>query len=80
MAMQRIKKNINDVRRNVAKENTAEIEKMIRERVANFRLKFGTLSPEERSCLFEEQRVKIQDIKETAKSQLEDFDIQPSKW
>ena len=52
-----------------------------REKVASFRLKYGALSHEECSPLFEEQKYKIQQVKENFnKSLLDNFDIQPSKW
>ncbi|XP_052249170.1 uncharacterized protein LOC127856981 isoform X2 [Dreissena polymorpha] len=77
----RFKKNMNKLRKNLEKENTAEIEKMVRERVANFRLKFSTLNSEERSCIFEEQMLRIQEVKDNVnKTHLENFDVQPSKW
>ncbi|KAL4218097.1 hypothetical protein ACF0H5_022833 [Mactra antiquata] len=79
--IKRFEQNLNKLKKSVQKENTAEIEKMIRERIASFRLKFGTLSNEECSPLFEEQQLKLHDVKDNVnKIHLENFDIKPSKW
>ncbi|XP_052762035.1 uncharacterized protein LOC128204677 [Mya arenaria] len=77
----RFRRNIERLRQSVQKESTAEIEKMVRERSANFHLKFGMLKLEECSSLFEKQLHRIQDVKDKAtKARLESFDVLPSKW
>lgn len=77
----RFKKNLNKLKRSVQKESTATLEKMTRERMANFRLKFGALTCGECSPLFDEQKLKLLDVKDNVnKAHLDNFDVQPSKW
>ncbi|XP_060555552.1 uncharacterized protein LOC132716321 isoform X3 [Ruditapes philippinarum] len=79
--VQRCKRNLNKVKRSVQKENEAQLEKIVRERLATFRLKLLALNQEECSPLFEKEILKLDDKKGNVKLfHLENFDVQPSKW
>lgn len=79
--VERARRNFNNLKSSVQKENNVQLEKMVRERLADFRLKFSALSNEDGAkVLFRQQMQKLAEVVGVNKAHFEHFEVQPSKW
>ncbi|KAK3590698.1 hypothetical protein CHS0354_008035 [Potamilus streckersoni] len=78
--VQRSRRDLYTLKKSLAKENNVNMEKLKREQMANFRLKFATLGSQELSPHYELQKIKVEMISQTVTKHIETFDIKPFKW
>ncbi|KAL3891618.1 hypothetical protein ACJMK2_003872 [Sinanodonta woodiana] len=76
----RSRRDLYSLKKSLAKENKVNMEKLKREQIANFRLKFATLGSQELSPHYELQKIKVEMISQTVTKHIETFDIKPFKW